>query len=434
MKHFVFFVANLWLAFSLYGQTQSVRINVTLAAYVESSVERRMEEWLQRDRNESTREYEIRTSETNRIAAQKQFEVEASARYEELFTNNINSFSTYNITNRGALATIRWQSPPSSMSEIDKKDLNIQACIMSESQIKSVSVLVNERITRGVLAVVNDGCDFAITQTIALAKGMNEIKIVVENGAGQSTSDIRYVNYQTSNLYPTADMEPANNKRVALIMGNASYRISPLTNPANDANDIAAKLKKLGFEVILLINRTKEQMDRAIDDFGRQAKGYEVALFFYAGHAIQYNGKNYLIPVNVDLKEERDIEYNCTSIDRALARMEDSGTRLKIVLLDACRNNPFERSWRSVQGGGLSFMNAPAGTFIAYSTAPNTVAHDGRGRNSPYTAELLNKLDIKRLKIEDLFKQVREGVMKKTNGQQVPWDQSSITGEFYFNF
>ena len=140
------------------------------------------------------------------------------------------------------------------------------------------------------------------------------------------------------------------------------------------------------------------------------------------------------MPVNVDIQEEKDIEFDCTAIDRALARMDDSHARLKIVLLDACRNNPFEQSWRSAKGNGLSFMNAPTGTFIAYSTAPNTVALDGKGRNSPYTAELLKMLTVKHLKIEDLFKQVREAVMKKTNGRQVPWDQSSITGEFFFNY
>ena len=529
MKHTVFLVVIfLSVSFSLQGQTSSVKINVTPAAYITHSVEQKMEKWLQKDRFESAKEYEQRTSEKNKASARKQFETEASAKYKELFLNNVNwgdlyllnyndeeqafviqsavcanfkmpvpkasaqefeaefaslrksnpdfyfeddvvkfsklTFSsskgktyTYNGNGNGndngnangALAVINWLSPLLSTSETDTKDLRIQVCITSQSQIKSVSVIINDRITRGVSAVQNDGCDLSLSQTIRLSKGMNTVKIKVENAAGQSISDTRQVNYKTSGLFQIfsgpkkqTDMEQnqiqngvqTSGKRMALVMGNAAYLISPLVNPVNDATDIAAKLKKLGFEVILCKNQTKEQMDRAIDDFGKQAKGYDVALFFYAGHALQYNGKNYLIPVNVSLQEERDIEYKCTSLNRALGRMEDSNTKLNIVLLDACRNNPFERSWRSLNGSGLSFMNAPAGTFIAYSTAPNTVAQDGKGRNSPYTTELLKKLDVKNLKIEELFKQVREAVMKKTEGQQVPWDQSSITGEFYFNF
>ena len=442
MKYSVLFIGILLsVTFSLQGQMSSVKINVTSATYINNSVEQKMEKWLQKDPSESTRDYEKRTSEVNKRAVRKQFEAEASAKYKELLKNNANGSELPVLNNNSALPVIHWLSPTLSSSETHIKDLKVQACITSESQIKSVSVAVNNRISRGVSAIQNDGCDLSLSQTIVLAKGMNTIKIMVENQAGQTVSDTRYVNYQTSNPYQRTDVtqeQPnevqAPDKRLALVIGNAAYRISPLANPVNDAADVAAKLKKLGFEVIMQKNETKEQMDRAIDDFGRQAKGYDVALFFYAGHALQYNGKNYLIPVNASLQEERDIEYNCTPIDRALGRMEDSNAKLKIVLLDACRNNPFERSWRSFNGNGLSFMNAPAGTFIAYSTAPNTVAQDGKGRNSPYTTELLKKLDVKHLKIEDLFKQVREAVMKRTNGQQVPWDQSSITGEFYFNF
>ena len=501
MKRSVFFIMSLLsIALGMQGQTQSVTIHVTPTAYIQSSVEQKMEKWLQKDRYESTRDYEIRLSDENQRAARAQFEAEATARFKELFaqkarwsdmqivdyigdeqaflirsaacadfmmpfpkasagefeagfssfrkTNpdfyfegDVVKFSkltftasrgityVYDISNRRALASIHWQLPLLARSEADRKDFRIRAGIQSESQITGVSVMVNGQ-NRGITAEVNEGYDHLINQTIALAEGINEVKIVVENKAGQAVSDVRYVNYQAST--PPSPVV-VTDKRLALVMGNAAYAV-PLANPVNDAVDIAAKLKSLGFEVILLTDKTKEQMNRAIDDFGRQATGYDVALLYYAGHAVQYKGTNYLIPVNAELKAESDIEYDCTSVDRALAKMEDSRTKLKIVLLDACRNNPFERSWHRTAGsGGLSFMNAPMGTFIAYSTAPNKVALDGTGRNSPYTAELLKKLDIKRLKIEDLFKQVREGVLEKTNQQQVPWDQSSITGEFFFN-
>lgn len=504
MKYLVFFIiCFLPVVFSLHGQTEVVKINVTPGTYIKSSVEQKMEQWLRKDRYESSTDYETRVSEENKRAMRKQFETEATAEYKELFIKNAKwsdlqivsydgdkqaflirsaacadfmmpvsragapefeaGFSTfkktdpdfyfegdvvkfskliftnpigityvYDITNNRALASIRWQLPLLARSESDRKDFKIQAGVKSESQVTGVSVLLNGQVTRGISAVVNDGYDFSINQTIPLAKGMNELKIVVENSAGQSVSDTRYVDYQASNPYEMPDATVAE-KRLALIVGNAAYSDYPLVNPVNDATDVAAKLKSLGFDVILLTDKTKEQMDRAIDDFGSKAKGYDVVLFYYAGHGIQYNNKNYLIPINANLRDERDIEFNCTSMDRTLARMEDSNARLKIILLDACRNNPLERSWRSVEGAGLSLMNAPAGTFIAYSTAPNRTSGDGSGRNSPYTTELLKKLDIKRLSIENLFKQVREAVIEETNGQQVPWDLSSITGEFFFN-
>jgi len=423
MKFSVFFVISLLaVACSLQGQTQPVKINITLESYVQSSVEQKMEKWLQKNEHESVKDYEARVSDTNKTAVRKRFEEEATIRYKELFAKNVNPENT--------LAEINWQLPSSSSSEVEQKDLRIQACVKSKTQIKSVSVEINEQTTRGVSAVVNDGCEHAVNQVVTLNEGMNTIKISVENEAGKSVSDTRYVNYQAN----TPERTPATGKRLALVVGNAAYSVSPLANPANDAADVAAKLKKLGFEVILLTDKTKKQIEQALDYFNNNTKGYDVALFFYAGHAIQYRGKNYLIPVDADMREEGDIEYECTPIDRVLAKMEDSGYKLKIVALDACRNNPFARSWRSFSNtGGLSFMNAPVGTFIAYSTAPNEVAQDGKGRNSPYTAELLKKLDVKCLKIEDLFKQVRESVLKKTNGRQVPWDQSSIVGEFYFN-
>lgn len=340
------------------------------------------------------------------------------------------------INNPPVLAGIDWTLPLSQRSEVDKRDFNIQACVKSESPITSVSVSVNDQITRGISTVVNDGCDFAINQNVILNEGMNTIKIVVANEAGQSVSDIRYINYRSSKSFdsPNVGTQITGNKRLALVIGNSAYDTFPLANPVNDATDIAAKLKTLGFDVMLLTDKTRKQMEQAIYDFNNKAQNYDVAFFYYAGHAVQYNGKNYLIPVDADLREERDIEYECTIVDRVLSRMDNTGKKLKIVTLDACRNNPFERSWRSIGGKGLSFMDAPTGTFIAYSTAPNGVASDGTGRNSPYTTELLKKLDIKGLKIEDLYKQVREAVLKSTNGRQVPWDQSSIIGDFYFNY
>lgn len=343
------------------------------------------------------------------------------------FKNSRGTTYTYDI-NKPALASITWKSPLSSQKDVSEKNLKIQACINSDSQITNVSVLINGQASRGISVVKNDGCNFAVNQDITLAKGMNEVIITVENKAGKSVSETRYVNYQPVKV----THHQVDKRRLALIIGNAAYTRSPLANPINDATDIAAKLKNLGFDVILLTDTTKEQMEHSIDHFGDKAKNYDVVMFFYAGHAIQYNGKNYMKPVNTSLSNGDDgwnVAYDYTPVDRVLESMKHAKCKFKLVVLDACRSNLF----RSSADNGLSPMMAPKGTFIAYSTSPNEKALDGTGRNSPYTAELLKRIDTKRLKIEDLFKQVRAGVLERTNGQQLSWDQSSIVGEFFFN-
>jgi uncharacterized caspase-like protein len=182
---------------------------------------------------------------------------------------------------------------------------------------------------------------------------------------------------------------------IALVIGNSAYAEGPLKNPVNDANDISAKFRNLGFDVISVIDANQEDMGNSIDDFGAKASKYDVAIFYYSGHGIQHNGENYLIPVNARLRSEVDIRYSCENLNRVLAKLEESNCKLKILMLDACRNNPFERSWtRAGSSRGLSSMDAPMGTIISYATAPGSTAEDGVGqRNSPYTAAFLNLLD-----------------------------------------
>jgi len=175
-------------------------------------------------------------------------------------------------------------------------------------------------------------------------------------------------------------------------------------------------------------------MTQAVNEFGEQAKQYDVALFYYAGHGIQSRGENYLIPVDANLASEGDMKYECENAGRILDKMEESHCRAKIVILDACRNNPFERSWhRGSTGGGLSVINAPEGTFIAYATNPGNVAQDGLSRNSPYTEALLKMLDEPNLPLENFFKRVLREVKRKTQGAQSPWSSSSFDGDFFFN-
>ena len=225
--------------------------------------------------------------------------------------------------------------------------------------------------------------------------------------------------------------------RLALVIGNGQYgkEIGSLANPPNDANLMADRLAKLGFKVTKLINGDQKAMKRAISAFGQalSAAGADaVGLFFYAGHGIAVDGTNYLIPVNAAIAAEADVDLEAVSADTVLKQMEYAGTRINIVILDACRNNPLPRSMRSA-GRGLARMDAPAGSFIGYSTSPGNVANDGDGSNSPYTAALVSEMTKPGIAIEEAFRNVRVKVMNTTDKQQVPWDSSSLTGAFYFN-
>ena len=222
--------------------------------------------------------------------------------------------------------------------------------------------------------------------------------------------------------------------RIALVIGNSEYSSGPLPNPANDAKMISETLGNLGFEVISRRNADQNTMKRAIQEFGarlEKAGPAAVGLFYYAGHGVQLNGRNYLIPTTAQIDREGDVEIEAVSADWVIEQMRYARNRLNIVILDACRNNPFTRSMRSVDHG-LATMDAPAGILIAYSTAPGAVAADGSGRNSPYTQALSQAMRDLHEPVEQVFKHVRVGVMSATSGKQVPWESSSLTGDFYF--
>lgn len=218
--------------------------------------------------------------------------------------------------------------------------------------------------------------------------------------------------------------------RHALVIGNSAYDRKPLKNPVNDARDMAAALERLGFQVLLKTDVGQRPMEEAIRDFGVKLKGGGVGIFYYAGHGIQVNGVNYLVPIGARLSGESDARYECVDAGRVLGKMEDAGNELNIVILDACRNNPFASSFRSAEQG-LARMDAPTGSLVAYATAPNSVASDGSGRNGLYTKHLLSNLNTPGIPIEEVFKRVRIGVMGETGKKQVPWESSSLAGYFY---
>ncbi len=233
----------------------------------------------------------------------------------------------------------------------------------------------------------------------------------------------------------TQDDDDKSPKRTALIIGNGDYtNARKLVNPANDATDMVKSLTDLGFEVISGTNLSLKAMRDKVRDFGDRLKANGgVGLFYYAGHGIQVAGRNYLIPVEADIQREDEIEDTALNFDVVLRKMATANNGLNIVILDACRNNPFARSWsRDTSDGGLAQITAPTGTFIAYSTSPDKTASDGTGRNGLYTSELLNVINRPNLKLEEAFKQVTIAVDKSSGGKQVPWTSSSLRGEFYF--
>lgn len=221
-------------------------------------------------------------------------------------------------------------------------------------------------------------------------------------------------------------------RRVALVIGNSAYKDSPLLNPVNDAKAMAQTLRSLRFEVLYGENLSQNDMKRNIRAFGEKIRNGGVGLFYYAGHGIQIRGINYLIPVGATIVSEEEVEYESVDVGLVLAQMAAARNQLNIVILDACRNNPFARSFRSAEKG-LASIDAPSGTLLAYATAPGSVASDGEGANGLYTQELLKNMRLPGASIEKVFKQVRIGVQDKTQGKQVPWESSSLVGDFYFS-
>ncbi|KFB66090.1 SUMF1/EgtB/PvdO family nonheme iron enzyme [Candidatus Accumulibacter vicinus] len=234
---------------------------------------------------------------------------------------------------------------------------------------------------------------------------------------------------------PLLAQEPsprANEHRVALVIGNSSYTHSPLKNPVNDARAMRDKLKKMDFDVIIRENMKARDIGGALREFRSKLKPGSIALFFYAGHGLQIRGENYLPAVDAEISSEEDVPHQSLNVNTVLNTMEDSKAGVNLVLLDACRNNPFTRSFRSGAGAGLARIQAPSGTLIHYATRPGSVAEDGDGVNGTYTAALLAQIEEKGVPIEQALKRVTVRVKNVTKGKQEPWMEGSLTGDFYF--
>ncbi len=223
--------------------------------------------------------------------------------------------------------------------------------------------------------------------------------------------------------------------RVALVIGNAAYTGAPaLANPVNDAKAMSETLKGLGFSVLELRDGNKAQMAEAIERVRASLRGKQgVGLFYYAGHGLQVDLRNYMVPVDARLASAGDVPRQTVDVGAVIDAFKAAGNRMNIVVLDACRDNPFGKDLTS--GKGLAPVDAPTGTFLAYATAPGNVAEDGdvKSGNGLYTQYLLQELRKPQSRIEDVFKRVRFGVRKASNGRQIPWESTSLEEDFQFN-
>ncbi|MBF0288104.1 MAG: caspase family protein [SAR324 cluster bacterium] len=221
-------------------------------------------------------------------------------------------------------------------------------------------------------------------------------------------------------------------RRIALVIGNSDYqKMGRLLNPENDAADMATALTDSGFQVTLKTNLDRTQMRQAIRDFGDELRNGAMGLFYFAGHGVQVNGSNYLIPVGANIQREDEVEDTAVDANLILRKMKSASNELNLVVLDACRNNPFYRSFRNANKG-LARMDAPKGTFIIYSTRPGQVALDGKGRNSPFVKQFLEQMKVPGLEVGLMMREIAEGLELETGSRQVPWMEGLITGRFYF--
>lgn len=221
-------------------------------------------------------------------------------------------------------------------------------------------------------------------------------------------------------------------QRLALVIGNGDYKTQRLANAANDGRDMAQALRALGFEVIEKIDASLQDMEEAIAAFGKALQKGGVGLFYYAGHGVQVAGRNYLIPVDARIESESDVKYKAVDPGLVMGKMEDAESGVNIVILDACRNNPFGRAFRRSLGSrGLAQMDAPRGTLIVYATSPGAEASDGDERNGMFTKYLLQELRVPNQSISQALQRVRAQVIQATEGKQTPWESSSLTGDFF---
>lgn len=323
-------------------------------------------------------------------------------------------------------AEIRIISPPVNRNYGDQ-------VIQGSSIAVEGKVETTDKITQ---VMINDqkaelNFDGTFRSIVNLDPGKNRIRVSAQNTQSQTVSKDLYLNSEPAQQKTAAsENSKAYSKRIALVIGNADYvATSKLRNTLNDAKAMSETLKGLGFEVIMVENGSYETIKNAIYAFGDRIQDVDVSMFFYAGHGLEVDGTNYLVPVDASIQSHLDVKQKCIPLSGISNTMEfanDEG--LNMIILDACRNNPFPAGKRG--GTGLVRINAPSGTLIAYATDPGSVASDGEGTNGLYTGELIKQLKISQ-RIEDIFMHTRNNVEQISGGKQRPWEEARLKGIFF---
>jgi len=324
------------------------------------------------------------------------------------------------------LLTTEWIFPLELNTTVNEEKVNLKFCVKSEKPLTKVLIYVNnklQQIARSFTPSESTTCNYTVEKKVNLKEGENEIKLKITAEGKTITSEERIITFQ----------HDVTEYRNALVIGNSDYTSAPLANPINDAKAMAKALRKLNFDVIELIDADKKTMRDSIRAFKtRMEKDRGVGLFYYAGHGVQVNGENYLIPIKHSIQFEYDVPDEAIRVSTVLAYMQDTKSRMNIVILDACRDNPLPRSMRSGSRGLATIYAKGGGSIIAYATSPGSTASDGSGENGLYTQELLKAIKTPGLEIGMVFRHVLGNVQKISKGKQIPWTNSSIVGEFYF--
>jgi Caspase domain len=331
----------------------------------------------------------------------------------------------YFINPEATKPVITWGNPVKSKVIVNNDMITIEACINSPAGLKSVKVMVNgESQGEDNLFQITTGsyCNVKWQRPVILKEDVdNSIYIIANNDAGFTTSENRIIRYSKTIV----------ENRIALVIGNSNYDSkAPLINPMQDANLMEGTLKKLGFTVLKYTDLDLSKMRSAIRDFSQKMKDYNVALFYYAGHGVQVEGQNYLIPVDAKLDSKDDCKWETFAINDLMEEFENNQNNINIAILDACRSNPFKSWVRGDEAGFIPLTNT-SGTFVSFSTAPGSTANDGNSGNGLFTEELVKQLNIPQ-PISSVFLNTRINVWERSKHTQRPQEWNDLNGDFYF--
>lgn len=350
------------------------------------------------------------------------------------FSENSELFAVGNIKGEVDLYYVERNTPAEIKIQLPAIDRSFASAPTGEQNLKIKGVIEGtERISKisinGTLA--QNDFNGGFEGDVALEPGKNRIRVLAETSEQKQIVKDFYVTHDPSKATANRSTpHTSNGKRVALIIGNANYQFSnKLNNTLNDAKTMEQTLKELGFQVTLVSDGSYEKMKNAVYAFGDQISDVDISLFYYAGHGLEVDGTNYLVPVDADIQSALDVKQKALPLTGVLRTMEFTNEEgLNMIILDACRNNPFPTGKRG--GSGLAKVNAPSGTLIAYATDPGSTASDGTGANGLYTGVLSQQLKVSQ-RIEDIFMNTRNKVEELSKGSQRPWEELRLKGVFY---